>query len=331
LIRKQFEVVHRWGDEWGQQAQVILGIPWYYRQFGYEYAVAYGGFRAVGTDQLESLAEDATESIRLRPATPSDIPFIGTVAEHGASRYLVTCVRDEALWRYELEGRRNADRIMMIERTGGPDDPAEPIGVVAHSREVSSSGLDVVAYELAPGVSWIDTTPGLLRGLRQRGEEIVTETKERCVRIRFLLGEGHPAYRTHRNLDEPVTAPYAWYVRVPNLLTFVQHIAPVLEERLAQSDFAGFSGDLKLGFFRDGMRLVFNGGRFVEAVPWQEEHEGDADATFPPLSFLQLLFGRRTQSEIEAVLPDCRVWSQRGRRLIETLYPRRPSLVWAVM
>jgi hypothetical protein len=35
LVRKQFEIVHRWSTERGQRMQVVSGIPWYYRQFGY--------------------------------------------------------------------------------------------------------------------------------------------------------------------------------------------------------------------------------------------------------------------------------------------------------
>src|SRR5260370_563284 len=42
LIRKQFEVLHAWSAERGQKLQAITGIPFYYRQFGYEFAVSMG-------------------------------------------------------------------------------------------------------------------------------------------------------------------------------------------------------------------------------------------------------------------------------------------------
>ena len=39
LVRAQFEVIHGWSRAGGQLWQFIAGIAWYYRQFGYAYAV----------------------------------------------------------------------------------------------------------------------------------------------------------------------------------------------------------------------------------------------------------------------------------------------------
>ena len=45
LVRAQFDVVHRWSAARGELMQGITGIPYYYRQFGYEMAVDLGGGR----------------------------------------------------------------------------------------------------------------------------------------------------------------------------------------------------------------------------------------------------------------------------------------------
>ena len=39
LVRAQFDVVHGWSAERGHRMQAIAGIPWFYRQFGYELAL----------------------------------------------------------------------------------------------------------------------------------------------------------------------------------------------------------------------------------------------------------------------------------------------------
>src|SRR5512147_916394 len=36
LVRAQFEEIHKWCEERGYLVQAITGIPYYYRQFGYE-------------------------------------------------------------------------------------------------------------------------------------------------------------------------------------------------------------------------------------------------------------------------------------------------------
>ena len=46
LVRVQMEVVHEWSRQRGELMMGITGIPWYYRQFGYEMAAEHRG----GTD-----------------------------------------------------------------------------------------------------------------------------------------------------------------------------------------------------------------------------------------------------------------------------------------
>ena len=55
LVRAQFEVHHRWAAERGHQLLAIAGIPWFYRQFGYEFAIERGGGPRLHTDQLQHL------------------------------------------------------------------------------------------------------------------------------------------------------------------------------------------------------------------------------------------------------------------------------------
>ena len=43
LVRAQMEVVHEWSAARGEMVQAITGIPWYYRQFGYEMALEHAG------------------------------------------------------------------------------------------------------------------------------------------------------------------------------------------------------------------------------------------------------------------------------------------------
>ena len=54
-------------------------------------------------------------------------------------------------------------------------------------------------------------------------------------------------------------------------------------------------------------------------------------AMFPDLTFLQLLFGFRALAELEAAFPDCVVRTQEARALLDALFPRAPSDVWAVL
>ena len=52
-----------------------------------------------------------------------------------------------------------------------------------------------------------------------------------------------------------------------------------------------------------------------------------ARASFPPLVFLQLLFGHRSLAELRYALPDVRTDGEESRVLLESLFPARPSWV----
>lgn len=115
-------------------------------------------------------------------------------------------------------------------------------------------------------------------------------------------------------------------MRVPNLHAFLKHIAPALEKRLANSAAAGYTGELKLTFYRGGLRLAFENGRLTTAEPWQAPiYNANANAGFPPLVFLQLLFGRRSLDQLCDAFPD--VWTDNTGMLLNTLFPARPSFV----
>jgi GNAT superfamily N-acetyltransferase len=330
LIRAQFEVIHEWSTNRGELVQAITGIPWYYRQFGYEMAMTLGGGRAGYKSQVPKLKESEEEPYRLRPATEADLPFLAQVYEHGCRRYPLACVRDQDLWRYELVGKseKNVNRpdLCVIETTAG-----ESVGWLAHSARLHRNQVGVSAYELEPGVSWLAVTPAVVRYLWALGEEwAAQDPKQGMERFVFFLGAEHPVYEVFRDGLPHTSQPYAWYLRVPDLAGFLRHIAPALEQRLADSLLVGHSGELKLNFCRSGMQLTFVRGKLVSVEPWQPPTAQEGDAAFPDLTFLQLLFGYRSLEELKHAFADCWTANDAARSLLETLFPSRPSDVWPV-
>ena len=50
----------------------------------------------------------------------------------------------------------------------------------------------------------------------------------------------------------------------------------------------------------------------------------------PDLVFLKMLFGYRSLEDLEYAFPDCIVSSQEARVLLDILFPRQISQVWAI-
>jgi hypothetical protein len=103
LVREQFKTIHALSDAMGHLVQGITGIPYYYRQFEYEFALDLGGGRLCYFSNVPALKADETEPYRLRAMTCDDIPFIAPLYDRECARSLVACPRPEWLWRYWLD------------------------------------------------------------------------------------------------------------------------------------------------------------------------------------------------------------------------------------
>jgi hypothetical protein len=329
LVREQFRVLHEWSAARGELMQAITGIPWYYRQFGYEMALPMGGSRLGFTPQVPRLPVGVEDPYRLRPATQADIPLMVQVHVRESGRNLVAAPRDAAFWRYELDGRRPKsllrNELRVIETAAGA-----PVGVMAHKPELWGPGLVCSFYELLPGVSWAAVTPSVVRYLARTGEEYAMRDGGAWGAFSFNLGTQHPAYDAIADRLPRQRRPYAWYVRVPDLASFVRLIAPALEARLVGTTVDGHTGDLTLNFYRSGLRLKFEQGRLNAVEEWRNTQVEDGSASFPELTFLHLLFGRMSLEELEEAFVDCMARTDEARALLNSLFPKRVSNVWPV-
>jgi hypothetical protein len=269
------------------------------------------------------------EPYRIRLATESDLAFIAGLYEHAIQRSMIACPRTPEIFKYELDGQseNNADHYIffMIEDPSG-----EPVGYFQHSNCIGRTGVSAVWYELKPGVSWLAVTPTVVRHLWAKGQEYALRDGKTCTSFGFILGAEHPAYQALGRSLPSVHPPYAWYLRVPDLPGFVNHIKSVLEKRIAESIAAGTSREIKLSFYRDGLRLVLENGRLVAIESWKPSPEDEGAAAFPGLTFLQVLFGYRSFDELKYAFADCGCDNDEVRTLIDILFPKKYSDLFPV-
>lgn len=331
LIREMFATIHAWGAARGELAQGIGGIPWYYRQFGYEPAIELGAGRAGAAARFPALAAGEPEPYAVRPAADADLPFIRRCYDAGMARYRVAAGRDDAAWRYELTGHHLASVVARLVRVIERADGA-PVGLLLLQPWLwQGAGVVATAYELVAGESWLAATPSVLRALLREGERMAEAAGDarRLETAILLLSTRHPAYEVAAHWLPETRPAYAWYARVPDLPAFIRHVAPALERRLAASPLAGHSGEVRISFYREGLRLAFARGRLVAAEPWQPSDEEEGDCALPGRTFLQLLFGHRSFADLAYAFAD--VWAgDAARLLLQALFPPAPSEVWGL-
>jgi len=292
FIRALFEMVHERSEAEGDLVQAITGIAYFYRQFGYEYAL--------------ELEDRRTTLVSLIPK-----------AKEGESEPFTLC---------EATDLGHFMKILMIVDVAG-----QTVGFVAPLAKRWGKNLGVMLLEFAQGVNIQAALPSVLRALHTYGlnVELARPDTPPFSEIGFYLGTTHPVHEVLGDeLDRAKEPPYAWYVRVKDLPAFLIHIAAALEKRLAASPVAGYTGEIKLDFYRGGLRMVFEQGRLTAAENWRtQDFEEHVSGGYPPLVFLQLLFGHRSVEELRHAMPDAWVSSE-AKPVLKALFPTRPSFVF---
>ena len=175
LVRAQFDVLHAKSDASGHLVQGITGIPWYYRQFDYEYAIDLDGGRCVYPALIVPLKDGETEAYRFRAgdagrsaagdgAVRSGLcPIAGGLSAFGSG---VAAHRTSTACHPQCH-----IRVLIIIET----DDGRAIGVIRTSRELSWRGMfPVRMFNVIEGQSLRAVLPSALRWLKTEAEAVAT-------------------------------------------------------------------------------------------------------------------------------------------------------------
>ncbi len=312
LVRAQVDYFKRRLRERGCLLSHIQGIPYYYRQFGYEYALPLEGGLRLETRHVPT-PPDAPFTFRL--ATQDDLPTLMRLYDEAAQDLTIHTLRDEATWRYLLtytDGTETECENWLIQDTGGQIVgyvrlPEHHFGEELVVGEVSRLGFEAALAALQH-----------LKALAVEGDK---------PGIRLNLPADCTLMRLARSLGAHDLGTYAWQIHVPDFTALLRALVPVLERRIAASPFAGLTRDVRLNLYRETLLLRFVAGRLTEVA--NLGFTGGEAICFPPLQFIPLVLGYRTVEELRGVYPDVSV-APAWRLLVDTLFPKVASFIYTI-
>ena len=312
LIRAQVALFKRRLQERGCLLSHIQGIPYYYRQFGYEYALPLeGGLRL---DFRQVPAPPATP-LTFRRATLDDVPTLMLLYDEAASDLAIHTVRDAPIWRYLLTHAMETEMESEVWiAQGGDGQTAGYVTVPAHH-----FGEELVASEASR--LGFDEALAILNHLKALAQE---RTKPG---IRLNLPANCTLMQVARSLGDRDISTYAWQIHIPDAAALLRALGLVLERRIAGSSFAGMTREVRIDLYRETVSLRFTAGKLTQVANLGFT-EGE-DICLPPLQFTPLILGYRTLEELEAAYPDVRV-KPTSRLLVDTLFPRVPSFIHTI-
>jgi len=286
-------------NEDGYHLAAIEGIPFFYRQFGYEYSVPLDEWASLPLQNLPKQPSSDISSI-----TNEDLRKAMELLEASQKKYLVHSIRSREEWEAQ-------------ERIGYVGESASRTYIVKHHDSP-------VAYFRAT----IKDSVVLLHEINDTDEE----TSKQVAAFLRMLGEdnGSTELASRESYDTPFNKylstlgsvekpPYAWQVKVVDQFRIMTTITTVLEERIAQSPYQGYTGIVPLNLYSVTVTLVFTDGLITGVKQNPSEQKGDI--LINPRIFTKMLLGYRSLNEIEAEYLDVRIKSE-YRELVNILFPK---------
>jgi len=304
LIRYQVERFNDLLECGGYDLSHIQGIPYFYRQFGYEFAVPLEPRWRVDLDRIPDPKKKT--GVRFRRADHADLPELLRLFDEVNQRFTVRALRDASIWAYlfgpSMKTETAANTWIV---TNGSGEVASYFRV---SRYGFGKGLIVnEAGPMKPDVCL--AVPSKLKGLALRNKKPY---------IRLNLPDACDLVKASSALGAYNPRSWAWQIRILHLGGLLEKLAPVFEKRLALSPFAGTSETLCLNLYREAFELRFKKGlcKEVKSLGFREQ----SGVCLPPPLMVPLLFGYRTARELSLTEHDFLI-DARWRLFMETLFP----------
>jgi predicted N-acetyltransferase YhbS len=294
LVRALMDWGHRRSRDRGHLLNVMIGIPYFYRQFGYTYSMPMAPWRPLGT------VPDAPADIVIREATEADIPAMQALQDQAQSGVDIRMGHTPSCWQWLV--RRGGSDQLIAERDG------TPVGVVRMLPPEEGSAVT----ELAAGDQ--EVCVALLAHARSRTEDTISVQQRPAV-----------AAMLEPMLEESTDQAEWYYARIERLAPLLQHLAPVLQQRLHTAGMGDEDHEVLLSTWRShirftigasGFRVLAEGG--VEQAPVSKGGSGIPPDAIPPL-----LLGPYGALGLEERLPDC--FLGRQRELMAALFPPRTN------
>ncbi|MBN2336178.1 GNAT family N-acetyltransferase [Candidatus Bathyarchaeota archaeon] len=303
ILNERFDQAAREG---GYDLCALAGIPYFYRQFGYEYSLDLDHGASIPVDRIPAVASAFTA----RRFTEGDIPAAAKLLEQSQSLYYVHSPRSIRVWRMQHEtGYYHGQPFEAFSLVDGDR-------LAAYMRlraDIENKTLFLMELGVKNGA--VEDALGFVKRLcEERGLE------------KIVSSLGYLDHFTGRivALGAETKPIYGWQVKVVDYLGLFRKLAPLLESRLRGTEYEELSETLNLNFRKFTIRVSVEQGRIKKITSVSDCN--DMTIGLNPYVFPQLLLGYRGREELEHAYPDFRVRDSH-KTLIDTLFPRKPSYI----
>ncbi len=303
---------------------IIQGIPGFYHNFGYHYALEFESHLDLPLALIPAPVANNVAEFEFRRANLDDIDFLMAQDAHYRNAHTFSVFRSRDEWAYLLTHSKSTEYgsdfwIMGTEAKGPKFYARIPF---------EGFGNGLILSEISQDISH-----GGFAALMVFCKSLATDGGKPHIRIN--LHSKSPGGRMALAMGAAASRPYAWQIKIPDRIGFLNRITPVLEKRLEKGIFKNYTGQLRLDLYTESIDLVFDQGRITIA-------RGDRTARetvfcIPGDLFTPLILGYRSWKDLQYCRPDIfpanqylrfkpAVLPDEAGVLVDTLFP--PGTSW---
>ncbi|QSB15041.1 GNAT family N-acetyltransferase [Natronosporangium hydrolyticum] len=281
LVRALMGWAHECSAARGHLAQIMIGIPYFYRQFGYSYAIP------LATGRPLTAAPPAAPGHQVHEATAAEIPAMAALQEAAQAGAQLRMPHSPSSWRWLVA--HDATQQWLVTRDGAP--------VATGRTGVGSAGVRLAELAATDSASAYALVAHAASLAREPADPPPVRVYERPGTVGDAALAGY--------LGPVADQPQRYYARVPDPAALLAQLRPVLSARLAGSEFAEASGELVLSFYRSHLRLPYQAGTVgAPILGGTMQWVGSDGAAVPPDLLPSLLFGTDGFAGLARIHPD---------------------------
>ncbi len=315
-MRHLFEAYHTLAREEQCLISVIAGIPYFYRQFGYEYILPMDGRAELRAEQVPDLKEGETSPYRIRLADEGDWPTLLHFYDASNQGVCVASQMTAEIWRYQdAPPDANPDRraTYIIEREG------KAVGFC----RMNANELSDWAKGARIKDAYLPDRETCLAALRFAKRIAIEERKQHTITVEISVNM--PILQTAYDLGAEPHRSYAWQIKVLDPEGFLRAIGPALERRLVSSPWEKLTQTFTIKLYTQFVALRFEAGRLVEVTAPPDAK--NCELNLPPNAAAMLWLGYRSVEELMGWYPDAGAKDKTAQRLAGVLFPKTESWV----
>jgi predicted N-acetyltransferase YhbS len=296
LARDLVAIAHQVTAERGDILQILVGIPYFYRQFGYRYVIPMPGYYTVRPETRI----DVPKGVTVREATRADRSTLDALQDRAQASAGVTMAHSEDAWEWMFSSETVTLRL--AERAG------EAIGMarVAPEEDDENRALSEVATSEASVVL------PLIEDARGPTAARTVQVTERANGVVQTALSG---------LTEHSDSGEEFLLRVPDPAALLEAVRSELSARLAESPFATERGELLISFYSSSAILSFDKGTITNVArgPAMQAPVHGGGSGVPPDLIGDLVLGPHGAEALDDLYPDLNLGRRQG--LMSALFP----------